>query len=268
MALFGRQVILQLGVEDDVGKEYRGFRVRFRVETSRSSNPNKAVIEAYNLNKESVSLAQQPEAIVRLLVGYDAPLQIFRGNPVKDGVELIKQGPDRVLHIEAQDGQRQLEAARLNLSFATDTTAQQVFDEVSAALGLPLGTVRLGDLNLSQGVVLNGPARKTMDELALSLGLEWFVRDGVLQVVTAGESTGETAVVFSSATGNLIGSPKRLDDGGVEATALISPSLRPGKPFRVESEDITGDYIADEVVLEGDSGWERPFYVIAAGKAA
>lgn len=265
-ALFQRQVVLQIGTANDAGREYTGLRCRFRVEMSRTSNPNTAVIELYNPNKGSVALAQAEGVIVRLLVGYDVPLQIFRGNPVAGGVSLSRQGPDRVLRIEAQDGGRELAAGRVSVSVSTSTSAQQVFDELSDALGLALGSVRVeGGLTLTQGAVLQGKASDVLDDLVRSMGLEWYVRDGALYVGTEGESTGETAVVFSSATKNLIGTPTRKD-GAVEATALISPSMRPGKPFRVESLDITGDFVAEDVVFEGDSGYENPFYVKVTGR--
>jgi hypothetical protein len=132
-------------------------------------------------------------------------------------------------------------------------------------MGLPTGAVRLpSSFRLSQGVVLSGSARDALDSLCRSIGAEWFIRDGALQVTTAGGSTGEPAVVFSSATGNLIGSPSKTKEG-CEVTGLISPTLRPGKPFSVVSESITGLYTADSVAFDGDSGWETPFYVTVRG---
>lgn len=265
MALFGRQVILQIGNEALTGKEYRGFRVDFRVEMSRQSTPNVAVIEAYNLNQQSVAMAQAPGAIVRLLAGYDVPLQIFRGNPVKDGVRQIKQGPDRILRIEAQDGQRQYQSARVSVSLASQATASQALSLVAAQLGLPTGTIRTGpDVSLPGGLVLNGSATSALDRLCATLGAEWFIRDGVLHVVPIGGTTGESAVIFSAASGNLIGSPTQVD-GGVEITGLIAPTMRPGKPFRVISEQVNGDFIADTVVFQG-SEWGQEFYAQIKGR--
>ncbi|MFA9271870.1 MAG: hypothetical protein ACEQSX_14160, partial [Baekduiaceae bacterium] len=85
--------------------------------------------------------------------------------------------------------------------------------------------------------------------------------------VGAGEDTGETAVVFSAAAGNLIGSPTPKDGGKLEVKALLAPSIRPGKMFSVESADYSGRYVADDVEFNGDSGWETPFYVTATGTA-
>lgn len=266
MALFGRQVLLTLSNEDGQGKAFPGFRVVFDVKMSTSSTPNTAVIEAYNLNPASVALAQEPSSVIELSVGYDVPRLIFRGNPTKDGVRSERRGVDRVLHIEAQDGGRAFKEARVNVSFSTSTTLQQVTDEIARQMGLPTGTLRIpGGVTFPHGITLTGPARDVLDRLASSYASEWYIRDGALQFLGAGEDTGEQAILFSADSGNLIGSPTKKDDG-VEVTGLLTPSLRPGKPFRVQSRDINGDFTATDVSFRGDSGWDRPFYVVAVGK--
>ena len=268
MALWGRQVILSIGPEGGEGRQFAGFRVRFRVKMSRSSTPNDATIEAYNLSPTSIALAQEPTSVVELRVGHDVPLLIFRGNPTKNGVRFERNGTDTVLHIEAQDGGRAYREARVSVSYSTATSAQQVFDAVAEQMGLPQGTIRVpADVTFPRGIVLNGPARDVLDRLTRSLACEWFVRDGVLQFVGQGEDTGESAVVFSATAGNLVGSPTPKDDGTLEVKALIAPSLRPGKVFSVQSADYNGLYVADDVEFQGDSGWETPFYVTATGKA-
>lgn len=265
MALFGRQVILQLGTEGGTGKSFEGFRVTFDVKMSKSSTPNSAVIEAYNLNPASIALAQDPAAVVRLFVGYDVPRQIFQGNPITNGVRLDRRGPDRVLRLELQDGGRAWQDARVSISYSTSTTLRQVYDAISAQLALPAGTVRIAeDFTFPQGITLSGPVREVLDRLATSTSAEWFIRDGAIQWIGSGEDTGEQAVVFSAAAGNLVGSPVPKDNG-VEVTALLAPSLRPGKVFSLESEDYNGLYVAGDVGFKGDSGWDRPFYVTTSG---
>ena len=266
MALWRRQVFVQVGSPSETGKSFAGLRVSFDVKMSRASSPNSATLEIYNVNPASVALAQDSAAEVRLLVGYDVPRLIFVGNPVKNGVRLDRRGPDRVLHIEAQDGGRSYADSRVSVSFTTQTTARQVFDAVAAQMGLPQGTIRVDEtLVFPKGIVLAGPARDVLDRLADSLGSDWFIRDGALQFVGTGEDTGEAAVVFSAGAGNLIGSPSPKD-GGIQVRALLEPGIRPGKVFKVESEDYTGFYTAGDVQFQGDSGWDTPYYVVVQGK--
>lgn len=266
-ALFGRQVVLQLGTEASRGREFAEHRVSFRVNMRRTGSPNTGSIVAYNLSEESVALIQQPQAVVRLLAGYTVPRLIFRGSPVKNGVRIEKQGPNRLLKIEAADGGRQLKSSRITVSFATQVTFREVFDAVAAQLGLPLGTISIDDdaITYPNGIVLIGLVRDVLERLAVSTDRHIFIRDGALHAIPRDGDTGEVAVVFSSELGNLIGSPSPKDDG-IEVRALLEPSIRPGRPFVVKSRRYNGVYIARDVTFVGDSGWDQAFYVIVTGK--
>lgn len=265
--LFGRQVFLQIGTEDSPGKSFRDLRISFRVDMTRAGTPNEATIAIYNVNEDTISLAQRPGAVIRLLAGYDVPRLIFRGSPVANGVRQQKQGPDRVLTIQAQDGGRELAGARVSVSFSTPTTLRQVFDEVAAQLGLPRGTIRLDDdaISYPNGVALQGTARDILDRIALSTGAHAFVRDGALHLIDADGDTGEQAVEFSAERGNLVGSPTPKDEG-VEVTALLEPSVRPGRPFALRSRRFNGIYVARDVSFIGDSGWDQAFYTVVTGR--
>lgn len=269
MANFLRQVILEFGRPGATGKRFEDLAVSFRVTMTSSSAPHDAVIEARNLSADSVALLQRDDVVIRLLVGYDEPRLIFQGSPIKDGVEERLEGPTRVLRIQAQDGGREYRRTELNISYLTATTSGQVFDLVASELGLPRGAITLTrDIDYPQGVVLQGPARDVLDDLAEASNARWFITDGKLQVVPRDGAISERAVVFSAGApgqaGNLIGSPARKD-GGVEVTGLIAPSLRPGKPFRVRSEFITGDYVATRVEFRGGLR-DTDFYVVAQGR--
>jgi hypothetical protein len=272
VTLFDRQVIVQLGTNNAKGKEFSGLRVTFDVQHTDGSAPNKAKIEIYNLAASTVATMQAPDAVVRLLVGYasqgGAPRLLFEGSPVPSGVKLDRRGGvDRVLVVEAMDGGRELAESHVAESFETATTSGQLFRTLAEALGVPLGnvTAAVEDVSFPHGIVLQGPVRDQMDRVASMSDALWGVRDGALQVWRKGATTGESSVVFSSSTGNLIGSPT-LADGGVEVTGLLAPTLRPGKPFRVESQDIQGNYVCTECKFRGDSGWGNDFYVTARGR--
>lgn len=268
MPLLGRQVILQVGADGAPGREFvsypDSFWMTFEVEGNRLGKPTRATIQAANLNPDSIALFQAPGAVVRLLAGYDTPMLIFRGSPVKNGVTVKREGPTRILQVEATDGGPE-RAARVDVSFATDTTTDTVFGVVAAAMGVPVARLDTGGktINLSNGLVLHGTCASVLDRFALSMSLRWYVRDGGL-VIEPGTGTGDVAVVFSAASGNLIGSPQRTDQG-VEVTGLLSPTLRPGKPYRVQASELSGDYIADYVKFKGDSR-KQEFYVTARGK--
>lgn len=264
--LFGRHVTLQIGQEGEEGRSYSDLRIAFSIDHTRDSTPSRAVIEAYNLAAETVALLQDPDVVVRLVAGYDLPRSLFRGNPVRNGIRSTRTAPNPVVSIEAQDGLRRYQAARVNVSFARETTLRQVYDAVAEQLGLPDGVIRVDeDIRFPHGITLAGTAREVLDRIAETSAADWWIRDGVVQLVPEGGETGEQAIVFSAETGNLIGSPVPTDNG-IEVTALLDASMRPGRPFVVESEHYEGTYIADTVSFRGDSGFDTPFYVICTGR--
>ena len=272
MPEFDRQVFLDIGTAGSTGKRFSGLRQRFHVEMDDTGTPNTARIEMWNPNADTIALLQSDDARVRLIVGYNAPQQIFFGSPIEGGVTSERMGPERVLKIEASDGGRELADAFVDISFETETTMEQLFAEVVDQTGLVTGTIRLDDsVRFPNGYSFNGPARELMDRLALVAqdsklrASKWFVRDGATQFIPYGETTGETAIVFSSKTKNLIGSPIATDDG-IEVVGLLAPSLRPGKPLRVVSEKYNGDYTCTSLAFDGDSGFADPFYVKAKGR--
>ena len=266
MVPFGRQVVLDFGLPGQQGRRFRDLSVTFRVEMTQAATPNKARIVARNLAADSVALLQRDGVVVRLLVGYEAPRLIFQGEPVRDGVDERYEGTDRVLTLDLQDGGRAYRLGRVSVSYATATTLGQVLDAVTEQLGVPLGTVEVDrTIGLGRGIVLRGPARDVLDQIAEASEARWSIIDGALNIVPRTGQLSDQAVVFSADRGNLIGSPSRKDQGAVEVKGLIAPSLRPGKPFRVESAFVSGDYVATEVDFVGGLR-EQDFYVIARGR--
>lgn len=264
MRLFGRQVQVELGTVNGAGKVFRDLRVVATATLSDASEPSKAVIRIYNVAEETVSLAQGDDTVVRLIVGYAVPLLVFQGNPTPGGVKITREGPTRVLEIEAQDGGTAYRTAYSSTAYNTATTAAQVFAQLADTLGLPLGTVEIDDaVEFPFGIVLNGPVRKQLDRVATMSRARWFIRDGALYVVSIGGSTGEPATVFSSKTGNLIGAPQATDDG-IEIRGLLCATMRPGMAFRVESERYNGDYLASDVEFKIDTHGQD-FYVDVKG---
>jgi len=254
--LYRRQVFVTLGSDSGTGTEFGDLRVTFTVKMTDGSTPNTAKIEIYNPASGSVALMQQSDAVILLAVGYESeggvPRQLFAGNPIEGGVKLEKRGVDRVLVIEAQDGGREYASAHISESFATGSTSGQVASALIDRLGLTIGSTDGidGDVSFPYGITMAGPVTDQLDTIAAMSGARWFIRDRAVYFSKIGETTGEQAALYSSFSGNLIDAPVQKDTG-IEITALISPSMRPGKPFRIESVEITGDYLAGEVEFTG-----------------
>lgn len=260
--LYNRQVFLEIGVEGGEFRRWEDLRISARVQKGRTSSPNSAEIDVYNLSRDSVAAAQQDGAIARLFAGYSVPRLIFAGAINPGGASRAKLGPDRVLSIEAQDGGARFRRARINKSFDRGTSLVSIFDELADATGAPLGAIEIpGDATISEGVTLVGDVSNELDRLARSLDLDWSYQDQALQILPKGQGAPDEAILVSSAPDrrNLVGEPAPGSEG-LEVRALLDGRFIPGRRVKIESSRFDGLYriIGVEHVL--DSGWDNAFY--------
>jgi hypothetical protein len=270
---------LAIGQAGQAGVEFADLRVAFRVRMDRGRSPHEASIRVWNVNPLTLAVLDAgPEPTVQLKVGYGDPLQpeggpglprlIFLGKVVRGGLRVEREGSERIAEIEAKDTPNAYQLARVALTFATSVTMSQVVSAVVAELGLPVGDLTLvPDVTLAQGGIFNGAARDVLDRIAASVNADWWITDGVFFMTPKGQASPGLVPVFSSLTGNLIGTPVKKDRGKIEVKALLDASMRPGLSFVVDSEQIKGSYIADSVEFVGDSGFDLPFYVQIVGRA-
>lgn len=276
--LFDRVVRIELGQPGSTGRSIDGLRIRFKVKFSKAPEPNTAAIDVYNPSAQTVSAARAGGAVFRLLAGYNGisgqpgtVRQVFKGTAVKNGIKVTKSGVDRILHIEAQDGGDVYRLANISLSISTEVTALDLLDAVLADLEIPRGLVSAPvDARWPQGITFQGRSRDLLDRIATTQNADWFIRDGAFYLMPRGTATTETAPVYSVKRRTLIGSPVQRDHGQVEVVALLDPGMRPGRQYVVESltDEINGTYVAGDVRMEGDSGYESAFYTTIQGRPA
>jgi hypothetical protein len=253
-AQFGRVMALVIGTAGGEARTTPGLRIAARV-TYKSARAGEAELEVYNPAPATIAAAEERGAIIRLLAGYGVPELVFEGTAIRDGVMVRREGADRILSIVARTGGVQLEQARLSLSYAQGTRASDVLAEAARALGLPQGVVQLGqDFDLPAGFSYSGNAGELLQRIVQSAGSTLTVRDGVLQVLPEGGDTGEQVARLTPDTG-LLGSPTRRKGKKrplVELEAQLIPGLRPGKRVVVESESLSGVFVARDVSFELD----------------
>jgi len=260
--LFGRVVRVEVGLAGQPGRAWEGLRVGFSVKRGVGRTPNKAEVSVYNLTRDSSRACQEAGAIVRLLAGYGAPSEIFTG--AIDRAVRNESGVDAETRIEAADGGRAFRSGWISKTFAAGTDTDQILRELAAAAGVSLGHVgTLPTVRVTSGLTLCGPVRDCLDTLARTVGAEWSLQDGELQLLSPTGTTPEDAVILSPDTG-LVGSPVQTKEG-VELVALLQPTIRPGRRFLLQSRDFRGVYRARDVEHVGDSGWETDFYTRITG---
>ena len=274
--LYGRQVTLQLaGVTYICGGD-NGLRCSFNVTKTRDKSLNKASIQLYNPDTREVlrDVITQPKLPVRLAAGYDVPRIIFAGFAIKHGVMIDRQAPDRILKVLAQSNGGVSSNANVSLSFQGSVSYEQVINAALDGLGLPRGIIKIptGSAFL-QGFSYTGNAYELLTRLTDTLGADFTIHDGTLEVLPRTSTRLPTGPLYSTELGNIIEAPKphragdKVVQGAIQVTVLMDPSILPGDRFVVQDSSSTfnGTYKASAVIHKGDSGFSSQFYTTITG---
>jgi len=261
--LLGRSVALEFGERGKPGKRISGLTVLFDIHLSRKSAPNTGTITVKNLSESSVSLLQQPGAVVRLLAGYDVPRQLIEAEIPRGGVTSTMEAGTRVTVIELTDAGPQIAGSIVQIARSGSVSASDVVADAIESLGLGKGSIELPDMSWPDGMSYTGSASDILDRVASTLDGSWWIDDGVVHMSASTTPTRDSALVLSAKNKNLIGSPARTDSG-VFARALLDAGLRPGRKFVIDSEHVAGAFVATDVRFVGDS-WSGAWYVEVDG---
>lgn len=252
--LFGRVAEVTFGTVNTDGRLVRDLRVKFNIEKTSKTTPNKASISVYNLNPESRKIAEGNNAFVSLSVGYDnKPVGIFLGDVARSITRF--EGPDVITEFECGDGEKAFQAKKMDLSFGDGASLKSIISQVGAAFGLVKGDqedVAEDNQIFENGFVASGPIRTIMSVLTDKMQLEWSIQNGSLQVKKAKRAIQQDAYVLTPETG-MIESPKKKEDG-IEVKSFLLPKVNPGHGIFIESEGVKrGLYLVKKVVHSGDT---------------
>lgn len=248
-----------------------GLRITFKVEKKGSADPNTAQVVIYNLAETTrQQLSKLDSARVLLTAGYvGTAALLFAGDARrKVGIQHVRQGPDWLTKIECGDGERAYQDARFSGSFAAGTKVAEVAKAMARKLGVGLGNLeqalagggfRQGLSEYPLGFTAHGSASTELFRLLRGLGFEASIQDGQLLVLKPGEVAPGKAVLLSTRTKTIIGSPQynsaEKDKGApqLKVKTQLQPALKPGVPVKVESEAVSGSFKAKAVSHTGDT---------------
>lgn len=260
--LFDRKVSLQLDT-----LVITDLRITFKIEKDSKPEPNKATVSVYNLNDESRAKVQKKDAAIVLQAGYpDTIAQIFSGTVSK--VANVREGADWITKIITGDGEKQYRTARVSESFNAGATIQEVAKKLIGKIGLKEGNaiteLSKGDFSrglqdFANGKAVNGLGSKELGRLLKSVGYDYSIQDGALQILKPNQSSKLQTVELNSGTG-LIGSPEFGETGEgakktvtLRATSLLNPKYVPGGKVHLQSQTKSGYFYITKVSHEGDS---------------
>lgn len=257
--LFGRKCVIAVDT-----KEFTGLRAQFEVTKTGGKEPNTLDLKIWNLSEASRSNMQKKGAKVIVQAGYENQFsQVFSGNART--IDHVRQGPDWVTHIQCGDGEVAYSFARVSESFAPGVSVQSVASFLIGKLGLAPGNsaAKLSAINgaLTQfvhGYSCHGLASQELARLMASVGLEFSIQDGAVQILGGSETTTDEFVVLGSSTG-MVGSPehgtpdKKGKPSSLKVKALLNPALKPGRKVRVQALQTKGDFKVTKCVHKGDT---------------
>jgi hypothetical protein len=260
MNQFLRNVKILIGGRGDTGFLIEGLKISFEIEKTSKRFPNKAKIEICNLSKSNSSkLEVSKDLSVQLFAGYgqDPPL-IFSGDIRKGRIITDRNGVDRVTKIEASSGYNAYTRSKIARSYKSGITVGQIIkdfeDSFKFKIRLPddINT----DLEFSSGLVLAGRTSDVFQNIADSIGVDWYFEDGVIRIVGKDSDTGEKAILLTEKTG-LVGTSKKTNKGA-NAVALLNSEIRPRRIVQIEDSVSTGFFRVQKVAHKGDN-WGGSF---------
>jgi hypothetical protein len=255
MALFKRAYVLTLGT-----RQITDLKMRFRVEKDIKKTPNTCTLDIFNLSEASRLTYEKDKVVpIQLDVGYEGQLETIYLGQVRTANSVIN-GPDIITHFEAGDGQAAIQQAKIAQPVGPGTTPGVVLRNLAQAMGVGTGNVESAITRLNAtgkalfptGKVLTGSAATNMEALCRSVGLEFSIQDGKLQILNKGKALNNLAFELSSDTG-LVGSPTVDSKGIVNAQTFFTPGMKPGSKVMFKSRFINGGYRISKCTYTGDS---------------
>lgn len=238
-----RIVDIQIGPAGGVGKSFKfPLHAICKVELTNGSKPNKATVDIYGLSESSIRFIEQKNQTIQLFAGEDLPGRAFAGDIASRGVITKVSPPNRITTIKCADGRRVWREAKFSKSYPRGITRFAVLQDIIKALGLPVGylSTRLRDLVFATGWAFAGKARDALTQILAIDNARYSIQSGILQILAQDEVEPGNAPLISAATG-MKESPQRTDKG-VTVKAVLNLNLRPGRPFKVSSFGVQGDY--------------------------
>ena len=273
---------------NNLAEEEKALQIKFSVSKEHTPEPNETKISIYNLKPESRAQCEAGDTLVELYAGYrpmGSPLLVSSGHVVDSYSRKDSQAGDIVTEVTIYDGWLPLRDTVVSMSYKKGASAHQLIKAVASAMGCALSIAK-GAPNYTwlSGFSYQGSAHGALTKACAAAGLKWSIQNGKIQVTQLLNSTQRQAAVINEGSG-MIGSPERvyksaeqmqkkpLEKGekrpenttsilstnpdkqrrrGWRVKTLLRPDISPGDLVVVESNTVTGTFMAEKVEHTGD----------------
>lgn len=220
-----RKASLIIGAGSDA-LDLSNMQFTFHVQAAVIGTPKTAFIRVFNLKGDTARRVTQEGELVILSAGYGGNFNtIFQGEITQARIGR-ENGTDTYLDITAADGDQIYNFAVVCFSVKAGSDVIGRLRMLAKASDLPEGTIQAPEngAKLSRGAVYFGMARDRLRQECASIGTNWCINDGKLDVIAeGGYKSGEVPVI--TAASGLVGVPEQTDLG-VSFKCLLNPNLQ------------------------------------------
>jgi hypothetical protein len=274
LPLFKRFATVTVGPPNGAATLIEDLRVKFQIEKSARGEPNKGLVQIWNLSETTRNKIRATKDVMILTAGYEQDEQRNRLTIQMDVVDVRAQiqKPEIVTAITCADGVNTLRNKKFSISFASGATVKSIIRDLGSKAGLVVRSLKsVADAQYQQGFADVGPIGDMFDKLAGKIDANWSFQNGELQFAPKDAPSDEYVSVVNAKTG-LIGSPaKRNKAGDINVPqqqagwifkSLLNPTIEPNGRVKLESEEANGTFRVVKVKHDGDTH-EGEFATIA-----
>lgn len=262
---FGRLIEVSIGPAGSLGTQITEQRISFVVDKVQSDTPNKCTLDIYNLSDDTITKVAKVGNKVILRAGYEdegGVKSLFFGDTTR--AIRVKDQTEKILKIEAFDGQTNLTETNVSLSYFPGISADVVTQDIISLIGLPLGNIITPTGSVYRhGFSFVGKAKDALNSVLFRVGRFFSVQNEQIIILELGEISRSTGLKITPNSG-LINEPKLLDDlksgqsaddvpKRYEVDTLLLPQLVPGANVIIESSQVNGTFKIEDATFKGDN---------------
>jgi hypothetical protein len=270
---FIRQVEVTIGPKGGKGVKINGNKISFEIEKTDKPESNTAKIQIYNLSRDTHDKICVAGSHCTLKAGYadETVAAILFGDVVKGTRK--KSGTDYVTEIEVKDGRVAVMAGQVSVSYAKDTEALAIVQDMIDAIGFPSkGTELIPPDSKYPGAFSDiGQAADILRKVLNKYELRYTIQNEMVYILKDGEASESTGLRLTPETG-LLTAPQPVSDKTEETDTtqeapnkwayrtMLFPQLIPGAACKVESSTITTEMKVTKAKFTGDN-WLSDFAI-------
>ena len=210
----------------------------FQTQAYYLGTPKNLQLRVYNLSAATAKKITSEGSQVFLSAGYEGNFaQIFKGTIVQSRIG--RNGTDSYLDITATDGDYIYNNTLLNLTIAAGTNALGRLGVIANAAGLTTGSIpkTASGGQLHRGKSIFGLARDHLTNLCGTIGANWTIDNGVLDVVEQNAYKDDGTVPNLNYATGMVGVPEQTDVG-ITIKVLLNPNIGVNKKVILDNASI------------------------------